>query len=459
METLQETAGIWWLPDAPDRCVPGLVSFSINDGFRLRLPLENLAEGTAPDAGPFHADRCIHGRLQNGKKVTLASPDRVASYVGVPGEEYMCDVGFLGKVNCSADPQIDLARISYTNLREWAAEHPLDVTFHEDRAGSLGRVEYEYEGLPARKLAAGGEWSIEICHTTTLPVPSPAGANIRHDCYLEITFDPPRGLSDADDQLHGPLWQFVSFAIDKPVACKSLKVREAQTGAWLEVRRAQSEIREERATPLAAMMLLPLPSCLDRQPRLLETWLHFRGDLRRAASLLFGLGREELLIDLRFLAAVQAFEAMARSIADEFELEQEEFARRLSVVERALGDDNRIRRWAKRKLQHANRKSADHLARELLRFVGIYATKLVPSADRFLKQIRENRNFYTHRDSRGKEVVLEGIPHHLLTEAVICLLKASLVRHLGFGPEETAAILADCPKVQQTTRRVAAEYL
>jgi len=207
------------------------------------------------------------------------------------------------------------------------------------------------------------------------------------------------------------------------------------------------------------VMLLSMPRLGPDLRDALVNWLSLKGDERRAVSLLIGLSSERSVpLDLRFLAAVQALEAFARVGMAPFELAPDEFQRRVTTVLESI-EDQRIRAWAERKLKFANSRPLSVFLDNLISEIGIYVEGLAPDRRRFLDDVRNNRNFYTHRDDTRASNILEGEELYVLTQGVICLLKATVLRRtFGFCKDDTRAIMDECPKTRQWGIRVAQQY-
>jgi hypothetical protein len=205
-------------------------------------------------------------------------------------------------------------------------------------------------------------------------------------------------------------------------------------------------------------MLLSMPAIGQRINAVLDQWLSFSGDERRAVSLLVGLIREHTVsVDLRFLAAAQALEALSRVEGNQNELDEDEFRRRLRIVRDSV-PEARVRDWADRKLKYANDRSAGELFKDLAARVGDYVDILAPAKQAFFDDIRNNRNFYTHRDSSRVERVLEGEKLYVLTQGVIALLEAAVLRRLGFSQQDTRSVMEACQGALQWRLRVAKQY-
>ena len=160
---------------------------------------------------------------------------------------------------------------------------------------------------------------------------------------------------------------------------------------------------------------------------------------------------------MRFLAATQALEAVARVHIDDREMDRAECRRRRRVISAALPDVE-LRDWVVKKLQDAHRKSADAMLDELLDYIGCYVDLLFPDRRRFRRILRDNRNFYTHRDGRGSRDVWTGENLYVLCEGTICLLKAVVLRTAGWSDEEVVRLMMECRDTEYWTRRVADHF-
>lgn len=120
--------------------------------------------------------------------------------------------------------------------------------------------------------------------------------------------------------------------------------------------------------------------------------------------------------------------------------------------------DRKIRKWVNRKLNYANYRASAELLSDLVCNIGDFVDSLAPDRARFLDDIRNNRNFYTHRDDSRTDGILEGGELYTLTDGVICLLKAGALRRLGFSKQDTKSLMDDCQGILQSRMRVAKQY-
>jgi hypothetical protein len=459
-----DSAGLWWLPDDPTEQVVGLLRFSAADGFRLSIPFGNLGGLKNMAARVNHPEPAslVHGVLRNGKHVTLTNVLMTNMTMSMPGastEEYYSNAGLVGVEQPAANPEVERIKLRYTHLRDWVGNHPCSSThsFEGDRWGRS--VDYHYETPEPEELASGDGWTLAILHFATVPTASVTGFNLTHDCELELRFDNPLSLEAAMARFVNPVWQFLVFCLDRDVDTLSLRIKPEATDDWVDVGHHQFVCGTDGKILTEPFMMLSRRQLGDRSAAVLSTWMSLSEDERRAVSLLTGLvGERTGSSDLRFLVAAQGLEALSRVDAREFELEPIEFERRASAVLESVADA-KLQKWLKRKLRsYLNERSANELLRDLMDDIGPYVEKLAPSRRSLLADIRSNRNFYTHRDARRASRVLDGEQLYILTQAVILLLKAAILRRVGFTREEALSIMEENQGALQWRIKTARQY-
>jgi hypothetical protein len=441
----------------------GLLKYSEEDGFSLEIPFGFLGEMTHFVNRVNQSERApiVHGILRNGKTATLVDAAMTGMSMNFPGagrEEHISLLGFISDTESVANPLVDRLQVTYSHLRDWVVWHPAESKYRVegDRLGLS--VDYHYEKPADTELVAGDGWQLLLGHTASVPVPSVKGFHLKHDCTLTLELDEPLGFDDLEDRFLAPLWLFLSFCLDRSTHTRELKIRQAGQDGWLEVGRAQGKTAPFEDIVMEPFMLLSMRQLAERTSEVLGRWFGFEGDERRAISLLVGLNSDRSVpSDLRFLAAAQALEAMSRVDAKEQELDDEEFARRLGAVTDSVAD-KKVREWAERKLRHANSRNTAELLNDLARDVGEYVDVLAPGRQQFFDDIRDSRNFYTHRDDRRAARVLEGDELYVLTQGMICLLKAAVLRRLGFSQESTRSLMDDCQGCLHWRFRVTEQY-
>ncbi len=459
-----ESSGIWWLPDSPDMQSVGILRYSDADGFNLSIPFGHIGgmKNMADRINQAESTPLVFGMLRNGKHVVLFDLLMTNMTINMPGagsEEYYASLGFVGPQEAiAADPHIKKARMAFTHLRDWIQTHPCVSEHRFDDEKHLVGADYHYEMPPAQELVSGDGWRINLIHTASLPFASVKGFDLSHDCEIELLLDSPLDYGLLSEKFVGPLWQFFTFCLDRSVDNTSLRIQAPDSDEWLDVGRHLSVSASDDKVILPDFMLLSFAQIGERVADVLASWLSCSGDERRAISILVGLiGEREMPSDLRFLAVAQSLEALSRVGVEELELDSAEFTRRLDIVKSSISD-SKVKRWVVGKLKASKARPAGELLQQMLGDIGDYVTQVAPNREVLLQDLRDNRNFYTHRGSRRPSRVRDGGELYTLTQAGLLILKATTLRRLGFTQQEVCSIMDKCQGALQWRARTAKQY-
>lgn len=454
-------SGLWWLPEMPEDQIVGLLAFFPETGFALSIPFGHLG-GKTQAIAQFNGSKVIpivYGMLCNGKKVTIVDVLLKNMEVYIPGagnEEYSSSLGFIGEKHVETNFYLDRAKISFTYLRDWVVEHPCESIHSEDSLGSC--VDYHYRTPAPEELAVGNGWIVSLIHTASGSPASISGFALTHDVEIELKLNSVVGFEKLSTDFISPIWQFFVFCVDRGVNMTKLRIRTQKDEIWMDVGRSQLICDSTTKLLSQSFMMLSRPQLGDRLSSVLTTWLNFSGDVRRAAALLSSIiSGKSFSSDLCFLVAAQALETLARVDAKENELNPEEFNRRVKLALDSI-QEIKVKNWIKYKLKYANYRGAPDLLQDLVTDLGEFAGKVAPHQKLLLNDIRDNRNFYTHRDPRRSKHILEGEKLFILTQTVVLLLKAAILRRLGFSVNEIMEIMESCQGALQWCSRTAKQY-
>lgn len=230
-----KVSGLWFLDEAAQNRVPGILSYS-KRGLRLRL-FGGFTGGWSPGTVPYPLIRGIVGRNSyGGEFVTLIDCFTKSSKLtsaGIGEETIYCNRGIIGdshlEVNHTGFESIDIG-ISY--LSDWfgrggiaaeivpGAEAGLDVHYRTPDAihCSLGPT--------TLRLGLAGEWS----HSSRK-------IEITEEAYLSFGPLPNSTVEQAHGEFIRPLQNLLSFATDTPNALEWIRLRGEK------VRHGESEQR------------------------------------------------------------------------------------------------------------------------------------------------------------------------------------------------------------------------
>lgn len=192
---------------------------------------------------------------------------------------------------------------------------------------------------------------------------------------------------------------------------------------------------------LGALMVLRARRCTDmgcivQDARMLNVWFDLDGHAADAAIRAVALLSDwDMPIELEFLAVAQAFEAVTQVGATFLDLAKDEFRRRKRIVKESIEEDD-VRDWVLEKIGQKNYRQANDLARDQLAKLGSFAKYVVAESERYLKEHRDTRNYYTHLGHEGKREVLHGVELVANRDATYLLLYASVCLLIGLGADE-----------------------
>lgn len=194
---------------------------------------------------------------------------------------------------------------------------------------------------------------------------------------------------------------------------------------------------------LAVNMPLPYLDLIGRFQDIADRWMSATGDARKAyeaAAVL--LGKWDKATSIMFLICAQGLEAISRVGENPKELDDEKFEQRKNCVLGNIKED-KIRRWANNKLEHANSVAAGELAGRRLKKLDGFADYVVPDRNLFLRQHRESRNAYTHLRESDSGDFLEGIDLYWHARATQVLQYGAIMLDLGFQPSEVLSVFKE----------------
>ena len=174
----------------------------------------------------------------------------------------------------------------------------------------------------------------------------------------------------------------------------------------------------------------------------MKRWIYAEGDFLGAINVFVPLALRDnsSYVDLKFLAAAQALEALARDGKDIHELSQDDYDARVKLIADSVADKE-VAEWAKRKLSSANFMSQRKLIRELYDEIGDFAKALFPKKEKFISRHIDLRNDLTHRNPDAATIDKDGMFYHM--NGVVLLCYAAIAVKLGISQERVASLMKE----------------
>jgi ApeA N-terminal domain 1 len=433
-----EADGIFWLPDCDER-VRGRLTFDQTDGGALRL--EGLLVGE--DGDTTAEVPVIVGKALDGTALCLLDTFPTQINFGFPQmpvypRRYHVNRLLVGV----SDPEqpFEIMRISIDGLLGFVAASNLSVT---GGAGSDEEISIAWEPAESSPSALIDGDEIELVAEHRFRADEDH-FSLRH--LAEIEFRGEGRPASAWDGTAGRVEGFVSFLLGHPAWIDHLYF-PAQGGA----------APGRRDLPPSRASRRRLETCLDHAAR------RCRALRAGAAGLVCLLGQRSgdlpdprwylrvggrLLHQDQLLYLARLVELYHRG-AGRFEQrlipKPEDRARKKAILAAAPTEH---REWLKGALARANEKTLRDRITELVASFGeAVAPALGGDLDTFATSATDNRNYFTHYSTHYMEEgrVLEGMDLFYLVRRLLIVVRAAILREMGFDQQEIGSLLTRDP--------------
>ena len=242
--------------------------------------------------------------------------------------------------------------------------------------------------------------------------------------------------------MRGAVVGFLCFFVGYP--CRPERVRApAENGEISEL----FQQREGGGQPKKSGPWLRLSRIASEFETALEGWLRFSESDPKAFELLGEYLRfpARLLLEDRLLYLARFVELYYRG-GDRFEqtLEPKDVhkARKKSILEAVAEEDREV---VARALARSNEKTLRERVRELVESFGETLSPLFVDVGGFAASVTDNRNYYTHYSESTKDAgrVLGGRELYELVERLLMLVRACVLREMGFGDRRIGELLRE----------------
>ena len=441
--------GRFWLPRRPDRPIHGSVRFQ-DDGITLDLtgslrgpiPLPGGGVGGSPSLA---SEPVIHGRLRDGREVTLHAARGLSWPVDDIEETWRADFLFIGGLVNS--DQFTHVQVVFDFLTPWAQPDGIatgqfggSVTVDTQRATIANAVLSDRSKIC---LCTGVEGhsdnaSVHLDQWTALEVTSPVRKS--------------RTIRGVLDDWVRPLQDLLVISLGRPVRIDHLAVRPRGEPAKAPLRDVACQTIQPRAgrSPRAAdvdsyispTLLtyrdLVSPEAAVSFGRLVPAWFELRERLSEVVTDLCGPYYAPFIYSgHRYASTFQSAEALAHGLYKGKEKTRPEHQARVKAVTDALEaaalDADNLR-WAKAVLLSRNDKPLRQLIEELIAGAGQIGQQLTRAAPGLAEDAAAARALVSHPGSGGPDAVRR----YWLGEALAWVVRAHLLSQLGIPMEELA---------------------
>ena len=429
-------SGYWWLPGKHDEELGGTLTFSKKDGARLELlgMFGDLPFAFFENRDPFPT---IYGVTTDGKKMTLVDCQSVSSHgnlmgVGVPTETLRVDTVVVGD-HVPDFHAMPLRKVTFrlSNLEDWLIQRGATYNMPPSSADPF-IITYVRPALPSIRIPGGTVsflfgWSSFQTDLRTTGVNEYAAVQVsRSDGF---TFD------DARRNYVWPIQNLLTLCALEPSDIVEFQV-EAKRGAksrdrHLQVYYQTSIEAPERDKPLFFTdMFITARQLGPGLPNLVRGWLASSETLRSVLNLYFAvMSGRWMFLESRFLNLVQAGEVFHRYTYPNYIVPKAQHKKRVKEVVDHAPEGHK--EWLRSVLNFSNE---PRLGSRLETVVDATSSIFEWSDEEkqiLVKQARDTRHYLTHYDPSGAKKAVSDEKLYWLSEMLLFIIGALLLRHAG----------------------------
>lgn len=479
LDATSEWTGHWWLPEQPDRTVPGVLRYDPDEGLRLSLiggfedrVMREFGNGGVAVMEGSRSWPVILGVAEN-KEITLLGcyPVSSKSYgIGLDGPHKQTVSALTALVGAHLEGEGDevftSTLVSVENLKRWAASSVFTGTMGMKDKCLDGRGTISVEPADEPSVVVDGT-TVTLAHEHTLPrFEEVRGQTIgRMKDTVFIRFQPKNAISLVTArELAKAVQDLVSLATHRASAILWLRlrmppedrdypegypVRDREVAAYF-----QGTVRgdaEAKAVDHHAVLFtcehVPFEEIVPRWWQIRETFL-------AASNMVLGLRYAPArYVEGNLLTAVGAAEVMHRALdIDLPRLRREDFETLRARLLENTPEEHQS--WVKGAIR--NEPTLRDRLRSLAGLPDAEAMeKLVPDVEHWAKVATQARNDLAHTGQTPRQSIDELITAVKVTTAVVVM---NLLQALGLPGERQREIINDHPELRYTARQ-ARNYL
>lgn len=441
-----KASGQWFLDEAPQHRVPGTLTYS-KRGLHLRL-LGGFKEGWIPTIETYPLIRGVVGGNPYGPFITLSDCFTQQTTFSLPGageQVITCNRGIAGETHVDPDHDSFKAislRISY--LSQWFKRTGIST---EILPGERYGQEIHYR-QPDRVACSIGQTKLDLRTSARLSRSSNT-FEIQEEALLDIEPAPQLTAKQIISEYARPLQNLLSFATDRPNAIEEIELRgeEVEQGGARRNRKYHLLYEpifrlKKRETWLGkGDLLFDFDDAQEAGLNLFERWFAFAGRHQAFCTVYFAaLYAPARYLDERFLRLMSAFTLLTASLVEV----STRTARFLDEVRHLASE-----RFTEEELgligpilpNGAEMEMPIRLLEQLKEHGAIMSQIVGDDFARFVQSISDTLAHAERRCANDSASLLRGGDLLDAMEKIQILLKAIVLKELGFDESQTARFL------------------
>jgi hypothetical protein len=463
----QTHRGFWWTPAAAEHRLSGTLTITRGEP-RLEVEgdfgheLISEKDGQRVYSGMPENQRRIVGMTTDGKQVTLDDCFFASGNIrspGIPTTVYRARLAVFGHMFEDEVIELDEIELRTSELEQWIGLVPFPLHVPEpDADPPSATIVVTRPSTNEFPLADDQRVRITFEVGTSGVGVVATEASLRYAAWIGLRFSKPRAIAEASVAV-GQLRNFLSLAVGKPVTLLAVDGHRDDV-----VDKAGHRIPLQLLYPIAHNpepsqqgvqpweMLFTYREARDRLADVFGAWLAHHDVLEPVFALYFGtLYNAHLYIEQRFLAFAQAIETYDRRRRPTAkESDPAEHKERIREILKATPEKHRT--WLKDKLAFSNELVLARRIAHVLSVCPNVTARIVgeEGADKFVKAVRNTRNYLTHYDqTRKRHAVTEPRDLYRLTLQLRAILETAFLLELAFECADIEAVLERARRFEQ----------
>ena len=441
MQDEAQYKGLWFLPEEPERRIPGtLVTNSATGAFLdLNGSFRTISYGKQIDS--LLTYELVLGTVK-GTEISLYNCVETSSNFSLPRSfatehahtaTLAVETVFIGThFQNKASLQLSDFMVSYTGLTEWTKKTGFTV-------GEKSPKEFviTYKTLPPIQVAQIDDYTVNIVTEANgnTPIVGRREANLKETLYAQFEFSTPRHYDDGLKVVN-LFANFLTLAIGKPI----YKLRILAEGKRIEIFLSNKEVGGA-SWLFASEMLFSLDDSEDKLSTLFKNYIEKQEQLEPIYNLYFGtLYNPRMYLSHTFLSLAQAAETYHRQIRKGGVLTKPEYKAKKSKIIQSVSPEHKD--WLEKKLEFGNELTLQERMEELLRDCSDTVRQFIGDVGEFATRVKATRNYLTHFSTKSKNVA-DGDDLIHLTYKLKILIEECILRELGFSREDIDFVIGN----------------
>lgn len=341
--------------------------------------------------------------------------------------------------------------VHYSNLNEWVNIYGFK---HQPPSDNKREITVSY-AMPKPVEVSIDKFKLSIVFEAKRSFKAEEVA-IKQKTYIRITYPEEKPLEECLRAIYH-VGNFLTFAVGEPVYPLSIegktevskqKYDDKEFYLPVEIFQISLYLPKQPKRIGSYNMFLPFENISDVFEDVIKAWFEKIEQLEPVYDLYFGtLYNPRMYLQHQFLNLTQAVEAYHRRTMKNYELPEEEHAKRLEEIIKTAPSEHK--EWLNNKLAYSNEPTLRKRLKEIFEMLGISSKEIFSDENHFISKVVDTRNYLTHYDEKLKEKAARGKELFDLAKKLEKLLKMCILRELGFDQDKIKTLIH--PNSMETT--------